>query len=98
MGDVIRHLAITGRVQGVGYRIWMSEQARSRGLAGWVRNRRDGSVEAVVSGSADSVDEMIMLSWRGPPSSNVAAIVVAEATPDEFALRGDEIMAMLPTI
>ncbi len=50
MSDVIRHVTITGRVQGVGYRAWVHEHANARGLEGWVRNRRDGSVEAMFVG------------------------------------------------
>jgi acylphosphatase len=62
---------ITGIVQGVGYRAWTERAARSRGLDGWVRNRRDGSVEALIAGPADKVDEMLAYFWRGPPSGRV---------------------------
>jgi acylphosphatase len=74
-------VVITGRVQGVWFRGWMTEQADARGLDGWVRNCSDGSVEAVFSGPAILVDEMIAACWRGPPLARVAEIVV-EAWPD----------------
>ena len=55
MSGAIRHVMIRGRVQGVGYRYFVEREAQSRGLEGWVRNRRDGSVEAVFSGPAEAV-------------------------------------------
>ncbi len=71
---VTRHLSIHGRVQGVWYRGWCVRTARKLGLAGWVRNRRDGSVEAVVEGDADSVREFIRLARDGPPDAKVERI------------------------
>lgn len=65
---------IEGRVQGVWYRGWAVETARSLGLDGWVRNRRDGSVLAVFSGSDDAVDEMLRLCAEGPPSASVSSV------------------------
>ncbi len=65
---------IRGRVQGVWYRAWTVDQASRRGLAGWVRNRADGSVEALFSGAADSVDEMLALCRQGPRSARVEAV------------------------
>lgn len=65
------HVTITGRVQGVWFRGWTVEQARSLGLSGWVRNRRDGSVEAVFSGDAATVREMIVRCNQGPPAARV---------------------------
>ena len=79
---ITRHLAISGRVQGVGYRFYTQRKARELGVTGWVRNRRDGSVEAVVQGEAELVDAMIAWARRGPPSAVVAEIRVAEATGD----------------
>ena len=67
---------IIGRVQGVWYRGWTVDQAVRLGLAGWVRNRRDGSVEALFSGPADVVDAMIALSADGPPAARVDAVEV----------------------
>lgn len=71
-------LAITGRVQGVWFRGWMREAARDLGLAGWVRNRNDGSVEAVVSGSADRVGALVAACRTGPPGARVDDLRVAE--------------------
>lgn len=71
-------LVITGRVQGVWYRAWTTEEARRRGVSGWVRNCTDGSVEAVFSGAADVVDDMIAACHDGPPLARVAGIDVAD--------------------
>lgn len=64
-------LVISGRVQGVWFRNWMVDEARARGLDGWVRNRRDGSVEALVSGPAGAVRESIEACHEGPPMARV---------------------------
>ena len=75
------HLRIAGHVQGVGYRYWAAEQARELKLAGWVRNRRDGSVEGVFSGPAAAVERMIALCAEGPPDAAVTAVeIVGEGT------------------
>src|SRR3954471_22553269 len=73
-------LIIQGRVQGVSYRYWTVTEATARGLDGWVRNRRDGSVEAFVSGPAAAVNEMIDACRRGPRSARVMGIDVQEET------------------
>ena len=73
MSDAILHVMIRGRVQGVGYRAWVEDQATACGLEGWVRNRRDGSVEAVFAGPEAVVADMIALCRHGPPSSRVEA-------------------------
>lgn len=78
MGTVARHLTIHGKVQGVFYRGWAVEAARRLGLAGWVRNRIDGSVEALVEGQDDAVERFIALAGQGPPAARVARIDVAE--------------------
>lgn len=70
---------ITGVVQGVGFRAWTEQAAKARGLSGWVRNRRDGSVEAVISGADDKVDEMLAYLWQGPSASRVERVDVAPA-------------------
>lgn len=69
---------IKGRVQGVAFRAWTRDQAVARGLAGWVRNRADGAVEAVFAGSDDAVDAMLGLCRRGPPAARVEAIETSE--------------------
>ena len=74
-----RRLLIRGIVQGVGFRYAMMAQARLVGAAGWVRNRRDGSVEAVVSGTADQVDAMVAWSRVGPAGAVVDDVVVETA-------------------
>jgi acylphosphatase len=76
-----RHLSIHGHVQGVYYRGWTVETARSLGLAGWVRNRRDGTVEAVVQGEERAVERFIALARTGPPAARVERIEVADTEP-----------------
>lgn len=76
---VTRHLRISGRVQGVGYRDALCSEALAHGVSGWVRNRRDGTVEAVVQGSAAATDAVIAWAHRGPPAARVAAVEVQDA-------------------
>jgi acylphosphatase len=95
--SVTRHVVVRGRVQGVGYRAWTEYTARDRGLEGWVRNRRDGSVEAVFAGSPEAVAGMIDACRRGPPAARVDAVDEREATGDELAGRGRDRFAVLPT-
>jgi acylphosphatase len=96
---VHRHVIIRGRVQGVGYRAWTEIVALERGLEGWVRNRRDGSVEAIFGGAPDEVTAMIGDCRSGPPGACVEAIDQREATPDEIALRrGDELFSVLRSV
>jgi acylphosphatase len=78
---------IEGGVQGVGYRYWTERVAAELGLAGWVRNRRDGSVEALFSSPADDVAEMLQRCMDGPPSACATAVVNLEEggpAPDGF--------------
>jgi len=70
------HLRIEGRVQGVGYRAFVEMKAAELGLSGWVRNRRDGSVEAVLQGHQAAVDSMLDLCRAGPPASRVDRIEI----------------------
>lgn len=72
--DITVNVRIRGRVQGVWYRGWTEEQAALRGLRGWVRNRRDGSVEALFCGPAALVQDMIDACWNGPPAARVGAV------------------------
>jgi acylphosphatase len=99
MSETIRQVTIRGRVQGVGFRYWVEELAMARNLEGWVRNRRDGSVEALFAGPADVVSEMIALSRRGPPSARVEAVQEEPASADALNLRRPgERFSVLPTI
>lgn len=84
---------IEGRVQGVCYRAWTVENARQLGLDGWVRNRRDGGVEAVFSGDEQAVAEMLKRCEAGPRDASVAAVrIVSEgaSVPDGFSVRRTE--------
>jgi len=65
---------IEGRVQGVWFRGWTVQTARRLDLDGWVRNRRDGSVQALFSGPAETVDEMLRLCAEGPPAADVSSV------------------------
>lgn len=103
MGEIhtslIRHVEIRGRVQGVGYRAWVAHTAAQRALEGWVRNRRDGSVEAVFAGPADDVTQMIADCRRGPRLARVDAVDDQPATADMLNLRPiGERFAVLPTL
>jgi acylphosphatase len=82
---ITKHLIIAGRVQGVGFRFYMERKARELGVTGWVRNRRDGSVEAVVQGTTGAVEAMIAWARRGPPSAVVAEVRVTDASGDYAA-------------
>jgi acylphosphatase len=77
-----RRLVISGRVQGVGFRYALADEARARKLSGWVRNRRDGSVEAVLAGPEADVAGLIAWAHRGPPAAQVTAVAVEAATTD----------------
>jgi acylphosphatase len=72
----IRHLVITGRVQGVAYRASMAREAQMLGVTGWVRNRADGSVEAMVAGSAEQIAAIMNWARRGPPAAQVEHVAV----------------------
>lgn len=74
-----RHLFIAGRVQGVGFRMYMQRKAHELGIRGWVRNRRDGRVEALVQGAPEAVEAIIAWARRGPPSALVSEVRVLEA-------------------
>ena len=99
MSHAARRLLIKGRVQGVGYRAWVDHEARRLGLKGWVRNRRDGSVEAVFAGDEHVVVDMISACRNGPPSSRVDEVSEETALEDALGLRRTgEAFSVLPTI
>ena len=84
MAETTRHVIISGRVQGVWFRGWTMQQASSLGLTGWVRNRRDGTVEAIFQGDAADIDAMLNACWQGPPAASVDDIRVADGVLSNF--------------
>jgi acylphosphatase len=99
MTTAVRRILVRGRVQGVGYRAWVDHEARRVGLQGWVRNRRDGSVEAVFEGEEKIVADMIASCRQGPPSSRVDGLAEEAAHDDALGLRhAGEVFSVLPTI
>jgi acylphosphatase len=75
-------LIITGRVQGVGYRMWTERTAAALGIRGWVRNRADGSVELLAIGADTAVAELIDACSRGPRHATVSGVSVSDASDD----------------
>jgi acylphosphatase len=95
---VIRHMVVHGRVQGVGFRAFVEREALRRGLEGWVRNRRDGSVEAVFKGDATAVAAAIEACRHGPLGGRVEVLHEREATDDNLSLRAPgDLFSVLPT-
>jgi acylphosphatase len=76
-----KRLIISGRVQGVGFRAWMIAEALSLGVDGWVRNRADGTVEALISGTTDAVEELARACRRGPRFARIDRIIEEKADP-----------------
>jgi len=93
-GMIAWRIVVCGRVQGVGYRISMREAANDLRVTGWVRNRRDGTVEAVVQGDDDHVERMVAWCRRGPPVARVTTLTTealnVDATLESFELRKTE--------
>lgn len=89
-----KHLQITGIVQGVGYRAGFESQARALNLSGWVRNRLDGSVEAMICGDEDALQRLIDWARQGPRTARVNHVKVSEA-PD--AMAAQQAFSVLPT-
>jgi acylphosphatase len=85
---MVRRLLVHGRVQGVWYRGWTVDSARALGLNGWVRNRRDGSVEILIQGEEEAVDAMIARCRVGPPAARVERVEMSQS--DEAAPAGFE--------
>jgi acylphosphatase len=96
--SVIRHIVVRGRVQGVGYRAFVEEEALALGLEGWVRNCRDGTVEALLVGEAGIIEAMMEACRRGPYAARVDQIDQREGTSADVRLRrpGD-VFSVLPT-
>jgi acylphosphatase len=84
MARKILRLRISGRVQGVGFRAFVADEAETRGLNGWVRNRADGSVEAVMAGESDVVDAMLDACSRGPRGARVENVAIEAASESEL--------------
>ncbi len=88
---VAKHVHITGRVQGVSFRAWTRERAQELGVSGWVRNRSDGSVEALVSGSSEAVETLIAALHEGPHAAEVEDVRATETetqAESEFRIHG----------
>jgi acylphosphatase len=96
--SVIRHVIVHGRVQGVGFRAFVEIEALRRGIEGWVRNRHDGSVEAVFSGDEIVVAEMIEACRQGPFAARVDVLHQRDSDGDDLKLRrAGELFSVLPT-
>ena len=90
MSQVALHVRVSGQVQGVFFRAWTAERARSLGIRGWVRNAPDGSVDGHFEGDKVAVQELVDLLHQGPPSARVVSVdvEVAEAEgADSFEIR-----------
>lgn len=83
---IAKRLLVHGRVQGVGFRYATSQEAKRLGLAGWVRNRQDGTVEILVEGEADTVDEMVDWASHGPEAAEVTRLDIHGATPENIEM------------
>lgn len=91
-------LMVRGRVQGVGFRQFVAEEAEAHGLRGWVRNRRDGAVEALVVGGDDTIATFTEVVQRGPGSARVEQLVAERGEEKELSLRQPgEAFSILPT-
>ncbi|MEK9722690.1 MAG: acylphosphatase [Rhodospirillaceae bacterium] len=84
MAETAVHVVISGRVQGVWYRGWTLKQATALDLSGWVRNRREGTVEAVFQGEASAVADMLARCRQGPPAAKVTDVQSREMEPEVF--------------
>lgn len=91
-----KHLYIEGLVQGVGYRASFAALANSLGLSGWVRNRKDGAVEALVEGADDALERLITWAQQGPPAARVNKVAVTETRENNGIKAGR--VDILPTI
>jgi acylphosphatase len=95
---VIRYVTMRGRVQGVGYRAFVEHEALKQGIEGWVRNRRDGSVEAVFAGAPEKLDAIVDACRRGPFSARGEQIDQRDGTDSDLApRRPGELFSVLAT-
>ena len=83
----IKRLMIRGVVQKIGFRVWAEREALGLGLKGWVRNRRDGSVEVLIAGPPPALAQMIERCWKGPPLAKIESIDIEDAVPLDLAHR-----------
>jgi acylphosphatase len=97
MSVTVCRVMIRGRVQGVGYRAWTEYTALDLDLEGWVRNRRDGTVEALFAGPQEAVEEMLEACRQGPPGARVATVDRQQSLPEHMALRRAGEFLVLPT-
>ena len=79
---IARRIVVRGRVQGVGFRFAAADVAQAAGASGWVRNRRDGTVEALVQGERSAVEAVVAWCRHGPPAARVTGVDVVETPPD----------------
>jgi acylphosphatase len=92
-GDIAVRVLVSGRVQGVWFRGWTVETAEAEGVRGWVRNRRDGRVEALLIGPETAVEAVIAACHRGPPAARVESVERSASTDD-----GSRGFRQVPTI
>ena len=96
--NTIRRVVFRGRVQGVGFRAFVEDEAARTGVEGWVRNRRDGTVEALFAGDVEAVEDTIAACRKGAYAARVDGVDVRDGRADELALRGGQAkFAVLPT-
>ena len=99
VAEISKHIVVRGRVQGVGYRAFVEQAALQVGLGGWIRNRRDGSVEAVFIGAPEQVDLLIATCRKGPFVARVTELEQRDARVEEINLqRQGEVFSVLPTL
>ena len=97
--NICRHVSMRGRVQGVGYRAFVEHEALKRGVEGWVRNCRDGTVEAVFAGAETVVNDLIEACRRGPFAARVDALDQREGTDADLRLRRPgEVFSVVATV
>ncbi len=93
------HLTISGRVQGVSYRVWLRAEAHVRGISGWTRNRANGDVEAVLAGAPEAVRTLCELCRSGPPMARVDQVLITEVAASALEAMGAETgFAVLQTV